>query len=141
MSAKTRDLSPDLKRVFSQMPLCIIGFLHPLHSFADAPDRWGERRKRGLTDAELREAILDELGIQGCAWLGDWRVNYGGESLMMSERYVTRAPYIVVLKLPGKKKSEKPLVLQGHDLVCYVRDLLQIPEPKERFPLFEEILE
>ena len=31
-----------------------------LHSFSDAEKRWGKHQKRGLTDAELKEAIAVE---------------------------------------------------------------------------------
>ena len=49
-----------------------------LHSFSDAEKRWGKHQKRGLTDAELKEAIAFEFGMQGGASHPEWHQHQGG---------------------------------------------------------------
>lgn len=121
---------------------CVYGFLHPLHGFEGAPDRWSERRQRGLTDTELRQAIAYELGIHGGSLHNEWNMRFGGISLGMAGIYgVTRTPYIAVLEWPNKRIDEEAVILQGDNLVRYVRTLLQIPYPNKNFPLFKEISE
>jgi len=93
--------------------------IRALHSFADANIRWAVRKKNGLSDNKLKEAIAEELGISGgFAGGGLWYDYKGG-----------RCPEITV---------SKPITarVKGKRLIVMVRELLQIPEANGQLSLF-----
>jgi hypothetical protein len=94
---------------------------------AGAEERWADRRKTGLTDEQLLEALGRELGIQGGASGGGGilEINYTGRG---SPR-IWIGPY---------ECKDKP-TLSGPALLRAVRDVLLIRTPEEvakfRFPV------
>ena len=92
-------------------------FRRSLHSVQDSECRWSERRERGLTDDELREAISCEFGIYGgCGSprIRGWGEHKGGANPMF--RWYVHG-------------EADEVVLKGKALIDMVRRVLEIPEP------------
>jgi len=95
-----------------------------LEHFADHEKRWAERRKKGLTDKELKEAIGQEFGEMSGSG-GPGRTGHtarGGQS-----------PRFWLGQQKGKPS------LEGAALVARVRMLMEIPEPVQGQKRKEEI--
>jgi len=91
------------------------GLHRSLHSMTGAAQRWESRRAKGMTDAELREAVSEEFGNQG-GHGGDSNnpgsfSHYGGSSPRFEE------------SISGSK-------LSGKKLLAAARAVLDIPQPK-----------
>jgi ParB family chromosome partitioning protein len=80
---------------------------HALHHMEDADKRWALLRLRGASDAEIKTALRDELGLGGGICADDCKVEYKGGS----------NPFI--------KPSKRPK-LTGAKLIKAVRDLTGI---------------
>ena len=87
---------------------------HAVHSYADAERRWAALRKKGATDARLREVIKEEMGDGSYGSKADGRVSYKGA-----------IPAVWF----NKDAHSGPPSLSGSALVQAVRDLLKIPYP------------
>ena len=83
-----------------------------LHGFAEAKGRWDSRRKRGMTDEELKLAISEEFGISGGSSMHGGHSQSGGKN-----------PRFWDVNVPLQKKP----TLQGKALINKVRDLMKIP--------------
>lgn len=84
-----------------------------LHQMERADKRWLKHQKRGLTDAELKDAIAYEFGIFGGGSHPEWHNHQGGED----PKFWLSISY-----------SGKP-TLRGQPLLERVRELLKIPYP------------
>ncbi len=92
-----------------------------LHSTCGAEDRWAERRARGLTDAELREAIGYEYGLSGGSSGPEGAYSYhGGANPGFGFGSMVYAPQ---WKRPGER------YVRGRELLRLAREVLQIGEP------------
>jgi hypothetical protein len=78
-----------------------------------ADKRWSHRRKRGLTDAELKEAIAFEFGILGGGSHPEWHSHQGGDD----------PKFWLSISYHGKP------TLKGQPLQERVRSLMKIPYP------------
>ena len=85
-----------------------------LHQVEKADKRWSSFRQRGLTDAELKEAIAEEFGIYGGGSHPEWHCHQGGDDPKFWLDSIS--PY------------SKP-TLKGQPLLKRVRELLKIPYP------------
>jgi hypothetical protein len=92
--------------------------LHALNSFQGCADRWDARRARGMTDAELRQAIAMEFGAHsGSSMHGGWIAVGSGPSFWC-----------------GFERGRKP-DLSGKELLDAVRELLDVRvTPQGRAP-------
>ncbi len=88
--------------------------LRSLHQVEKADNRWRKNQKRGLTDAELKEAIAYEFGISGGGSYPEWYSYQGGAD-----------PKFWLDSIGGKGKA----TLRGQPLLERVRELLKIPYP------------
>lgn len=84
-----------------------------LHSFTEADERWSQHRKRGLTDAELKQAIAFEFGIGGGGSHPEWHCHQGSAD----------PKFWLSITDHGKP------TLRGQPLLERVRVLLKIPYP------------
>lgn len=89
-----------------------------LHMYQGAADRWSERRARGMTDAELRQAVSMEFGLHGGSSMhGGWTAIGSGPSIQF-----------------GFAAGAKP-DLEGKALLDAVRELLDVrTTPQARAP-------
>jgi hypothetical protein len=87
--------------------------LRSLHQVQHADKRWKQLRKRGLTDAELKEAISYEFGIYGGGSHPEWHCHQGGDD----------PKFWLSISHCGKP------TLKGQPLIDRVRSLLEIPKP------------
>jgi hypothetical protein len=88
--------------------------LRSLHQVERADKRWRKYQKRGLTDAELKEAIADEFGIYGGGTFPEWHCHQGGADPKF---------WLESIAACGKP------TLRGQPLLERVRELLKIPYP------------
>ena len=84
-----------------------------LHQVEMADKRWSSFRQRGLTDAELKEAIAQEFGILGGGSHPEWHTHQGGND----------PKFWLSISHHGKS------TLKGQPLLKRVRELLKIPYP------------
>lgn len=97
--------------------------IRAIHTFANSDKRWERRRKTGLGDAELTEALRDELGIVG-----------GGSLPQPYSQYFfwhKGSPPTVILQ---DNSWNDLATISGMQLVNYVRELGQIPYPGQGIP-------
>ncbi|MBF0260269.1 MAG: strawberry notch family protein [Magnetococcales bacterium] len=128
-------------------------FLKATHGFANAETRWENRRGKGLTDAELMEAISDEFGVRGGGMFDNLHIDmYGGKTprLVVNRTKTLKGKELLelgrnVLKIgkPDTKEAakEKPTATnaktQGADkLADYVADKLKNGEAFTEAQLF-----
>ena len=91
------------------------GLFSALHSVENAKRRWDRRRRSGLTDQGLREAIAEEFGIQGGqSGPGRASISYSGGS---NPRFWYDVTY------------NKPPTLHGRRLLDAVREIMDIRMP------------
>lgn len=88
-----------------------------LHSFQGSAARWADRRARGTTDAELRQAVAMEFGTHvGCSMHGGWTAKGDGPAIWFGH---------------GAGKPD----LTGKPLLDAVRELLDVrATPQGRAP-------
>jgi hypothetical protein len=82
-----------------------------LHHVENADHRWIQSRQRGLTDAELKEAIAYEYGILGGGSHPHWHSYQGGDE----------PKFWLSISRHGKP------TLRGQPLMERVRSLMKIP--------------
>ena len=87
--------------------------LRSLHQVEKADKRWSNYRQRGLTDAELKEAIAQEFGIYGGGSHPECHTHQGGDD----------PKFWLSISHHGKP------TLRGQPLLKRVRELLKIPYP------------
>mgnify|MGYP001251448964 CR=1 FL=1 len=94
-----------------------------LHSFADAAERWNQRRATGMTDEQLWGAIAEELGIFGGIGGRGWRevIHRGGDDPAVWIDHDEEG-------LGHSRKPGRPQ-LRGHALLVSTRRLLGIRQP------------
>ena len=85
-----------------------------LHQVERADKRWSKHQKRGLTDAELKEAIAYEFGISGGGSYPEWYSYQGGADPKF---------WLDSIAVCGKA------TLRGQPLLERVRELLKLPYP------------
>jgi hypothetical protein len=83
-------------------------------SYLDYEKRWAARRKAGLTDAELRDAISEEYGEDA------WKTGGGLKTHVKGGRNIL---------FEAKLESGKVVKLKGAKLVAKVREVMEIPYP------------
>jgi hypothetical protein len=94
--------------------------LRSLHQVERADKRWRKHQKRGLTDAELKEAdswcgaFADEFGIYGGGTFPEWHCHQGGADPKF---------WLESIAACGKP------TLRGQPLLERVRELLKISYP------------
>lgn len=108
LSLLTEPLDPYQQRIDATL-------LSALHSYIDAEQRWDKWRKRGLNDAEIKQAIAYEFGIFGGASHPEWHC-YAGEK---------NPRFWLSISHAGKP------TLSGKALIKQVRYLLKIPYRNE----------
>ena len=110
-SAPDTGLSDDQKKAL----------IRAVHNYSDAESRWNKRVKTGLSDAGIRDAISEELGIEG---------GISGPDMISVSFKGGANPRIWFGILPNGQPD-----LSGKALVDAVRDLLNIPQqPKVSEP-------
>lgn len=92
------------------------GLRRALHHYADADQRWQERKETGLTDAQLKEAISFEFGISGSS---------GGPGIPDIAFKGGSDPKFVY----GSMDYYSEPTLGGRKLVDKVRQVMVIPYP------------
>jgi hypothetical protein len=88
-----------------------------LHACLDAESRWKERRRLGLSDADLRRAISEEFGIAGSG-TGSGSYRGGGDPAWWASD-------------DANPRKDKP-ALKGGPLVAAVRRIMEIPQPSAK---------
>lgn len=94
-------------------------FRRSIQTYSGSRNRWAERIQRGLSDAELADALKFEMGIAGgSSGCGDICAAYQGAGL----------------KIWASRKSCWPLgkpILEGNRTVAFAREYYRIPNPAD----------
>lgn len=92
-------------------------FLRATESYAGSRARWAERAAKGLTDADLAEALKYELGIWGGSGCRDSvKVTYQGSGLKIWATW-------------GYGHPRPAPILEGSRAVAFAREYYRIPDP------------
>jgi len=103
-----------------------------MHSIEGARGRWAQRRARGLDDAELRAAIVEEFGIAGGF---SWPQGGGGADIYVDvtgglrPRLAWRGFDRPPPPWRGEWDPTPDRIIQGAELLALVRRVLEVPCP------------
>lgn len=96
------------------------GFRRAVTSFSGAAERWQERASTGMTNADLHEALRQELGIAGGSGGRDsLRVSYEGSGLKVWVSWMSHNTYI-----------DEP-TFQGEQSARIAREIFNISDPDD----------
>lgn len=95
-------------------------FMRAVHSTSGAKTRWEQRRKSGLNDADLTDALRYELGIFGGCCGGDMlNIAYQGSGLKIWAGWEN-----------VNHCTDEP-ILQGNQTIAFARQVFGIKDPDE----------
>lgn len=96
-------------------------FRQATRSFANSGTRWAERAARGMTDAELEEALLYELGIMGGrGGPGEPSIVYQGAGLKIWGSW------------QGISLAQDRPLFEGRATIAMAREVYGIRDPADR---------